>query len=174
MWNTDAILDDLKENYIKIEEDKEIMWYEWKIVHIDLPAIWDFEWFKFDYFVSYKSVAQEDFEKKFELKKKSYSVEDVSELLQAMNSYMKELQGKNDWDMDYENKLRYLRTNTRRCNVWDCLKYITGLDRLYWLRDMDVAWDTDMCAGWTCHDDNCHFVLYYSTYHAYLFLRLSD
>ena len=37
-----------------------------------------------------------DFERKSQLEKRSYSINDVSKLLQAMNKYMVELQGDND------------------------------------------------------------------------------
>ena len=107
IWDTDAILNDLRENHVKIEKNAEVEWYKWKKVHIDLPAVWNFEWFKFDYFVSNDFVYKKDFEAKSELKKKSYSMNDVSKLLQAMNEYMTELWGKNDGNIDYETELKY-------------------------------------------------------------------
>ena len=157
MWNTNAILDDLKENHVKIEKNKKIMWYKWKIVHIDLPAIWNFNWFKFNYFVSYERVVEDEFERNFLFGDQLYSMKDVSELLQAMNEYMKELQGKNDWDMDYEDKLKYRTTNTCRCNIWDYLKYITWLDSIYWLKYKIISWMESWCIRWHCDYDHCFF-----------------
>jgi len=174
-WNTNIILNDLKENHVKVEENAEMMWCKWKKVHIDLPAVWDFEWFKFDYFISDEAVYKRDFEKKSELEEKSYSMSDISKLLQAMNRYMIELKGKNDWDMDYEKELKYWETEKYRCDTWDCLKAITWLDYWYWLSDKDVAWKQGSRAIWVCDRDYCSFLRFdFGNYRANLFLRLSD
>ena len=181
IWDTDAILKDLKENHVTIEDNAEVMWYRWKNVHIELPAVWDFEWFKFDYFVSDDRVYKYIFRNDPELEKKSYSMSDISKLLKAINSYMSELQGKSDKDMDYENDLKMWENLNfifnRRCNAWDCLKAITWLHYWFWLSDRNVAWHGGLHARLDCSDDNCRF---YSYYHAYsyndanLLLKLSD
>ena len=173
-WDTDAILRDLKENHVKIEENAKMMWYKWRKVHIELPAVWNFEWFKFNYFVSNDYVTKWNFEKKSELEEKSYSMSDVSKLLQAMNKYMIELGGKNDGDMDYENKLKFWETETYRCEAWDCLKAITWLDVWYWMKDKDVAGRQNSRANWGCRDYDCGFSRTAYDDFANLFLRLSD
>ena len=162
IWNTDAILDDLKKNHVKIEENVEMMWLKWKKVHIDLPAVWNFEWFKFDYFVSDVRVEKKYFEKKKlfgrkSLENKSYSMKDVSKLLQAMNNYMSELQWENDGDIDYEHELIYWRKNKKKwCKAWYCLSEITWLDCRSWLSDKDVDWEKDSRAFWRCeYHDYC-------------------
>lgn len=173
-WDTDAILNDLKENHVKIE-DAEMMWYRWKKVHIELPSYRNFEWFNFDYFVSDDIFNKKDFEKEPELQEKSYSMSDVSKLLQAMNRYITEHQGTNDGDMDYENELKYWETEKYRCNAWDCLRAITWLDYFYWLSDKDVEWRKNSRVRWFYYGFNCHFDLYYDDYNvANLFLKLSD
>lgn len=175
IWDTDAILNDLRENHVKIEKNAEVEWYKWKKVHIDLPAVWNFEWFKFDYFVSNDFVYKKDFEAKSELKKKSYSMNDVSKLLQAMNEYMTELWGKNDGNIDYETELKYWEFEKYRCTAWDCLKAITWLKYWYWLSDKDVAWIMDSRAVWDCGIVGCcRFNRYNNDNFAKLFLRLSD
>ena len=151
------------------------MWYEWKKVYIDLPKVGNFPWFKFEYFVSNDRVYKKDFEKKSNLEKKSYSMSDGSKLLQAMNKYMIELGGKNDGDMDYENELKYWKTNTYRCNAWDCLKAITWLNDLYWLKDKNVDGIKNSRVRWRCRGNNSHFSRDCSgDGSANLFLRLSD
>ena len=175
MWNTNAILNDLKENHIKIEEDKEMMWYKWKIIHIDLPKVWNFKWFRFGYFVSNITITKEEFERDPLIEKQSYSMKDVSELLQAMNEYMKELQGDNDWDMNYENGLRRRETNTIGCMMWYCLRYITCLNTWYWLKDKELSWIKGSRAIRACANGNCCFSLGdRSDNYANLFLKLSD
>ena len=171
-WDTDAILNDLEENHVTIEHDVEMMWHEWKKVHIELPAVWDFEWFKFDCFVSYDYVTKEDFEAEPELEKKSYSMSDISKLLHAMNKYMAELKWKNDWDMDYEKELIYGKTDNDNCNAWDCLRTIAWLYSWYWLSDKIGK---KYRRKWFCHYDSCVFCRNggYSD-SANLFLRLSD
>ena len=174
VWDTEAILKNLRENpkYVKIEENAEMMWYGWKKVHINLPAVWKFKWFKFDYFVSDGHVKKSDFIKKPELKEKSYSKKDVSRLLQAMNQYMLELQWDSDRNIDYENELNMWENNNKcRCNAWYCLKTITWLDYCYWLSD----WYGSTRFGWDCSGGCCGFR--YSDFYdniAGLFLRLSD
>jgi len=173
--DTNAILKDLKENHVKIEKNAEVEWYKWKEVHFSLPAVWNFEWFKFDYFVSNDLIDKKDFEAKSELKKKLYSMNDVSKLLQAMNEYMTELWGENDGNIDYEAELKYWETEKYRCAAWDCLKAITWLDYVYWLSDKDVEWRMNSRVGWDCDDDDCYFSrISYDYYSANLFLRLSD
>lgn len=136
VWNTEAILDDLKKNHVKVEKNVEMMWYEWKKIHINLPAVWNFKWFKFDCFVSNLPITRKDFEENPEFEKKSYSMDDISKLLYAMNEYMIELQGENDWDMKYEDKLKYWETIYREeiygCKVWDFLKDIVWLNNGSW------------------------------------------
>ena len=177
-WDTDAILNDLKENYVMIEEDAEMMWYKWKKVHIDLPAIWNFEWFKFDYFVSENSyswlVGKKDFWQKPRLKKKLYSIKEISKLLHAMNKYMIELKWINDGDMDYENKLKYWEAGVEKCNAWDCLKTITWLDDHYWLVDKYVQRLTSPHIRLACRDDTFCFDRYGGDVVSRLLLKLSD
>ena len=90
MWNIDAILEDLKENHVNIEGNKEILNKKWIIMHINLPAIWKFNWFKFECFISnyLESVNLEDWNEEY--KEKSYSMEEILKLYEAIIKYMKE------------------------------------------------------------------------------------
>lgn len=174
-WDKEKILENLKENCVKVEENVEMMWHKWKKVHINLPKIeWKFEWFKFEYFVSNESVLKKDFESNPELEKKSYSMEEVWGLLKAMNKYMQAMGVETDWDMDYENDLKYWKTDNYGCDAWDCLKNIAWLDYWYWLKDKDLDWVKNSRAEWNCNFDYCDFDRDDSDSHdANLFLRLS-
>ena len=46
-WNEEAVLKDLRENHVKIEE-VELFWRICEIAHIDLPPVSDFQWLKMD------------------------------------------------------------------------------------------------------------------------------
>lgn len=177
-WDIDAILKNLKENHVKIEEDVKMMWYKWKKVYIDLPAVWNFGWFKFDYFVSDDRVINSDLRKKSIFNKplegKLYSKKEVVELLNAINKYMAELHVKNDWDMDYENELKYGETNKYWCKAWDYLKTIAWLDAWYWLKDRYTSWKRHFRANLYCNYSDCYFVYSTDNSVAKLFLRLSD
>ena len=169
-WDKEAILKDLKENHVKIEENVENFWKEWKIVHIDLPAVWEFEWFKFDCFISNDSFNRETLGKERGTKKTNknlYSVKEISRLLQAINKYMKALGVDTDWDMDYEkisNKEVYTKS-------WDIVKNIFGLDWYYWLSDETLNNDR----WYWCCVDNCYFQHNnFVTTEARLLLKLSD
>lgn len=179
-WNKKAILNDLRENHVKIDENANYMWYKWKKVHFSLPAVWNFEWFKLDYFVSNDIVYRRHFESNPELEKKSKSMKQIWEILKAMNRYMAELWVETDWDMDYENDLQFWRDGgKRRCDAWDCLEEVTGLDRWYWTSDKAVDGREDSRVKWGCYRGICLFARRYDygydyNYYAHLFLGLSD
>lgn len=153
-WNKEAILKDLKENYVNVEENAEMMWQKWKKVHIELPAVWNFKWFKFDYFVSYKDFYPNEFKSEQKFVDQSYSMKDIWELLNAMNKYMKELWINIDTNMDYENDLQYWETQKFGCEAWDCIKEIAWLNYLYWLKDR--TWLNGI-AAFHCNMKNCFF-----------------
>jgi hypothetical protein len=92
-WNKDAILKNIKENYVKIEEAT-FAQLEWKKFHINLPANWHFNWFKFDCFVSKGYVKKDDLTFRPYLRNLSYSYEEIFKywgLIDAIMQYMKEL-----------------------------------------------------------------------------------
>ncbi len=174
-WNQEAILKDLKENHVKIEENQEMLWYKWKKVHIELPAVWNFQWFKFEYFVSNDGIRKANFEQNADLESKSYSAKDLSNLLTAMNQYMKEMWVETDGDnADYSANGSLIGYGWGYdCEAWECLKTITWLN-YYWLRDKDVAWKQGSRARWNCYSDRCNFYRNYNDNDsANLFLRLS-
>ena len=157
--NKEAILKDLKENHVKIEENQEMLWYGWKKVYIELPAVWNFKWFKFEYFVSNDYITKADFEKNTDFENKSYSAKDVSDLLTAMNQYMKEMWVNTDGDnADYSANGSLIGYSWGfKCEAWNCLKNITWLNDYYWFRDKDVAWKQGSRARWICGYDDCYF-----------------
>lgn len=171
----DSIIKDLKENHVKIEENVEMMWYKWKEVHIDLPAVWNFKWFKFDYFIADDLVKKVNMDKNTELQKKLYSMKDVSKLLQAMNEYMEELQLENDEDINYEVDLRRREGDCLKKNrAWDCLKAITWLNVWYWLKNKEY-WHDDSRVTWVCYGNDCYFgSASYDDFCSNLLLKLSD
>lgn len=164
-WNRIAILDDLAKNHVKVEEDVEMMWYKWKRFHIDLPAVGDFKWFKFDWFVSDNMLKREDFMNN-NVRKKLHSKNVVYKILRAMNKYMKTMGVKTDWDVDYKREMgRYCYD----CIAWDDRTYFTGLDYPYWVID-DEFKSFPVVDIWDC-DDECWFHSFGS---AKLLLKLSD
>lgn len=158
------ILEDLKKNYVKIEENVGIYWYGWKKVHIELPAVWNFKWFKFWYFISdFREEGANILVFNDEIKNKLFSSKEIWKLLQAMNCYMAELWVRTDWNMDYENDLRLFRTHSnlyeeKKCKVWDCLKEITWLDWMYTLLpDRVDDWAGASRTVRDCRKDRCWF-----------------
>ena len=168
-WNVEAVIKDLKEHHVKIEEDVEMMWYEWKKVYINLPAVWEFKWFKFEYFVSYDCVFKGDFESDPELEKKSYSMKEVSNLLKAMNGYMQAM-GVETYDFESEEYLE-----TYRPDATYFLTKIAWFDGMYWLKDKKVDWRKKLRTRLRCWFDGWSYPrIRYDDYVAKLFLRLSD
>ena len=79
------------------------MWYRRRMVYINLPEVkWKFEWFKFEYFVSYDYVDYRDFKRRPSLKKKSYLMKDVWELIWAISRYMQAMGVEMPKEMLYE------------------------------------------------------------------------
>ena len=119
-WNKEAILKNLKENYVKIEENQNRDIYKWKKYHIELPAVWHFKWYKFDCYVSDWFVKKADFERVPWYENMSYTHEELSYnwgLLWAMDRYMKE-----NWVKEEYEAVKNI-------------KAITGLNNRYWLKD---------------------------------------
>lgn len=150
--NVDSFVEDLKNNHVKVEKNANKMWYEWKIIHIDLPAKWDFKWFKFDFFVSESTNVIKRMINDWSL----YSMKEISELFWAINSYMKASWVDTDWDIDYEKELKYRerKNNKWSSRVWKIFKEITGLGDTYFLDDRD---DENNTIVFDCIGDDCLF-----------------
>ena len=150
------MLKDFEENHVKIEENMEMFGERWKIIHINLPSVWDFGWFKFDFFVSDRIVWKEDFEGK-QLEKQSYSRREVADLLEALNKYMEACWVDWDGEVDYE---QYANVYGKRCYDSEAWKFLRKkIKRDYWLSDKNsLDWTIDdgdiraylTCWGWEC------------------------
>ena len=162
----------------------EMMWQTWKKVYIDLPPYKNFEWFKFSFFVSDLPRRRDNFDKDPKFREKSYSMKDISKLLQAMNRYMAEHELIQDWDInyDYENELKHWETGKYYCDAWSCLKHIIWIDddnknKIYWLSDEPFSYngETQPAFVWDCEGKMCHFRKTVSDKErAYFFRRLPD
>ena len=139
---------------MRVERNVEKMWYKWIKVYLELPAVWNFEWFKFEYFLSYWMVSKQDFEKNPNLEKQSYSMKEMCTLLSAMNRYMKALGVEVDNNVDYENTLKVWETKRYRSAAWDCLKSILDLDDWYWLKDKYRKMGDSFRVKWICHNSD--------------------
>lgn len=98
IWNYEAVEDDLLKNHLNVKENSEYMWLKWKEIHLTIPAVWKFKWFKFDCFIS-----DDDFnfvkvdEDKSAYGKKSdhfYEIDDLCKLWEALQSYFEEYNAK--------------------------------------------------------------------------------
>lgn len=146
-WDTDAILNNLKNHITVIDRNAEISWIKWEKIRIELPEVW----FIHEYFVSDDEYY--DFESRLEpeLKEKSHSIGEISELLQAINKYTSKLGIKNDGDMDYENELKLWEHGKFGCYAWDYLISI----RKFW-----ICWryyTSDENVVWECRYNQCSF-----------------
>lgn len=172
-WNKEAILNDLKENHVQIKENEEMFGYKWKIVHLDLPAVGGFKWFKFDYFVSESSVRKNEFEKDLNLEERSYSMDDIWRLLWAVNEYMKEFGVEAAEIKNQNGYFKYWIRGNFNFNAWNYLKELLWLNKQYRLSDKNIAWKGSRIT-WDCSYDDCSFDSYIREYNRnYLFLKLS-
>lgn len=148
-WDKESVIKDLRENFVttkdtikKINIWKNIENIEWKEIHFELPAVWDFKWFKFDFFVSNDTTNAEIFRNNSKLEKQLYSIKEIWDLLDAIRSYMIEcgVQLDGHWYVDYEEDFKYRKTRDCRNEVWSCLNAILGFKHAYWLRDSIMLW----------------------------------
>ncbi len=165
-WNTEAIIQDLRKTRVKVDKNVEMLWKKWDNIHINIPPIWKFEWLKFDCFISYKKITREEYESDSKYEKASYSTKEIATILHSINKYMIELEWINDWNMDYENKLKERQTSsTCYCKAWECLKLILNgnLEQYgtwFYLKDKDVEWIKGSRAQIGCWGaDDCFFFL---------------
>lgn len=175
-----TILEYLKKNHIKVEENQERFWYKWRVVHLHFPASKSysslppveryFAWFDFDYFESYDRVDMENFESNWELEKKSYSIKDIAELLNTIRKYMMVCWVYIDEGVDFENDLNNWKTDNYGCDTWDCLAKLMWMSskkysgsRVYRMKDKNVAWNKTILwqegsrAEWFCGGAYCRF-----------------
>lgn len=173
-----TIIEDLKDNHVKVEKNKKMLWYKWDIVHIDLPPIWNFGWFKFNYFISNEDIRKKSFEKNPEFEEKSYSMEEIWNLLKAFNEYMEECGIDTDDFIDYERRLKNRETRRNKCIAWDLLRLImVGADWYNWLKEKDVWGKDGSRAIWDFNSTDwfCYFGRLPDNFvDARLLLKLSD
>ena len=93
----EAVIKDLKENFVNFEENAEMFGQKWKKVMFELPAVWDFKWFKSESFISDDTMNAKDLRKNPEVEKQLYSMKEIWKLLTALRSYMKECDVLLDW-----------------------------------------------------------------------------
>jgi hypothetical protein len=164
MQNPTAILKDIQKNHVKVEFDKELFWVKWRFVHLELPEVWNFKWFKFNCFISkWEPLKPGEFKANPNFENQSYSVEEIANLLKAINEYMKAYWVETDWDIDYINGLknRDYENGKKKSKAWlDLANYIWLTDCIYRLKDYeeDKYWKKKYI-WWNCYDKNnsCYF-----------------
>lgn len=126
-WNEDAVLEDLKNNCITIDWDKEYLWHKWIVVHVKLPAVEDFDWFETDYFISDGGVEQRDLVFMKE-RKKLYHKEKIRKLLEAISKHMKAYWIEMDEDVNFDCDIDQLE-----CHISTLLGEYFKLNSAYWV-----------------------------------------
>ena len=117
------VLKNLIEKHVRVEYGVEKFWYQWKILRIDLPAWWDFWWYKFECFISDKALEESSYGKKYE--NYSYSHDEIKNFNEEIWKYMKSLWIKRYWYHDFSDIFYNL--------VW---KYRLFDERsAFWLKD---------------------------------------
>ena len=135
IWVLDEIED---KGYIK-SENAEYFGYKGKCVTINLPAILNFQWFKYKYFVSDNFVDSEEFELKHpEYIDKSNSWDDIVNILTAIRKYLSARWVYIDKNMEYtKNSSSYAKAWRILMNVKaSCLGDWNTENRL-WLKDKE-------------------------------------
>ena len=89
-WNADNLIEYIEKNFIKIEENKEYLWYKWKILSIKLPMIWNFNWYTFKCFISDDSYSSEEVNKNPKIEKECFQKKEMDELSKSIKTYISE------------------------------------------------------------------------------------
>jgi len=128
-WNPDKVIADLKKNHMKVDENVEMCWYKGKIVHIELPSVWWFEWYRFDYFIS-DEVVEVDTYNNIKWTIKYHTKRSFWKFLNNLNRYMQQFWIELDkWEVHnwgFEGKINenYRYTGDSSCMIGD---YVLGL-----------------------------------------------
>ena len=155
----DVLLKDLKENHVKVEENKEMFWYKWKFVYVSLPAIWNFKWFNFDFFVSDDYMYGYEFDKNPEFAKTSFSKKEISNFLKKFRAYMKERWIEFDRKVDFDTDLIHFTTHVSV--TWCYQGNFTGLNWCYYLKNQERMLKTRTPRygfSWTCDWSVAHLL----------------
>ena len=124
------VLNNLIEKYMRVEYGVERFWYQWKILRINLPAAWDFWWYKFECFISDKTIEESSYDKKYE--NYSYSHDEIKNFNEEIWKYMKSLWIKRYWYHDFPdifyNLVRKYKLFDARSAFWlkDNVWYLDG------------------------------------------------
>ena len=163
------IISDIKENHVKIEDWIKMLWCTWKKIHVDLPAIWNFKGYNFDFFLSNESRKENDLNP--ELTENSFSMNEITKILKELNSYLYENWIELDNWVDFNKQMRFRENEhiikkdwikfwnyeNMSNKTWEILKKITGLNWMYWLKDKQGPnWKTTQ-VGWFSHHNYCFF-----------------
>jgi hypothetical protein len=87
VWDYDNVVRDIEINYIHWSKDEEeLFWLRWWRKSLELPAVWNFEWFKMETFHAWRTYLWNDSDYDSML----YSMDDIWYILQKINEYLNE------------------------------------------------------------------------------------
>jgi len=159
-----VLLQDLEKNHVRVEENKEMFWYKWKCVYVNLPAIWNFRWCNFNFFESDVCIYEDEFDKNPKLAEASFSKTEIANFLKNFREYMKERWIEFDSNVDFDN----LKVNMYSDSyTWSCLEDFTGLRCTYYLNNKNVTkqkWNFKLRAprggfSWSCYHTKAWLLL---------------
>lgn len=136
-WNEKAILEDIKKNYLTVTWDAtyDAMWFfdkvksiGWRVVKLDLPAVWDFKWFKIELFISRYVSYTSSIVGNDKTREKLCSREKLEDILRAINGYMRAYWVVLDENVDFNWDLENVP-----CKTWE---YVEDLLRVWggWIK----------------------------------------
>ena len=150
------ILRDLR-RCVSVDRNVEMFWKMWSIFHINLPAIWKFEWFKYDFFKSKFEFSRWPLESQPDVQENLCSMVDICSLLEAFKNYLQE----SHWlvldkNIDFKKDLSHWNTENCECETWYFVKEILDLYSIYFLKD-SYKWEEWSRVIFCCDDDMCAF-----------------
>ena len=134
------ILNNLKRNHVRCEENIELYGKKWKIIHLELPSVWKFEWYKFNCFVTKDSVDLNSIKSSSKIKNKMYTIDEIWEFMTKFNQYLNECWIYTDGDIDYTDIFSF--SCGKKSKVWKYIERISWISDRYLFRN-DWKWWLD-------------------------------
>ena len=129
-WFEQWIIDYTKEHFVKTESDAEYIDEKWELIHLELPAVWSFKWYKKDFFISFRGFNWDRYDNTPKFINNSFSKEKMDEILLVLADYLREFWITFNYDVTHQSVIWH----EPLIMLWKIL----GISQWYRLKDSTV------------------------------------
>jgi len=137
IWNYTGVMEDLENNHTIIESYSEYMWLKWKQLHLTLPAVWKFKWYKFDCFISDSEFSFDEMDN-YKWQYNFYDIDELCELWKALKAYLEEYK----INIDTISNVIDIKTDIKEKNILTTTKIWSSIRKILW-EDSVAIWKYD-------------------------------